>query len=98
MQDLIQFYDAHYLVIWAVTWLVLSALFNVLTRFKTPEQWVEFGEKHPRVQNIIRLMRALGIDPVKAIKALGAFLAGKSTSTQPDRPPILKDVKTDKEH
>lgn len=98
MQDLIQFYDAHYLVVWAVAWLLLSALFNVLTRFKTPEKWVEFGENYPRVQNVIRLMRALGIDPVKAIKSLGDFLTGKATSTQPDRPPVLKDVKTDKEN
>jgi hypothetical protein len=97
MQDLIQFYDAHQIVIWAVAWLLLSALFNVLTRFKTPEQWVEFGEKYPRVQNIIRLMRAVGIDPVKAIKAIGDALSGKASSTQPDRPPILKDVKTNKE-
>lgn len=91
MQDLMQFYDAHHVVILATLWFVLTALFNVLTRFKTPEQWVAFGEKYPRIQNIIRLMRTLGIDPVKAIIAFGAFLSGKAKATNPDRPPVLKD-------
>jgi len=96
MEDLVKFWNDNNIWITAVGWFLLTALFNVLTRFKTPEQWVEFGEKYPRVQNLIRLMRAIGIDPVKAISAIGAFLSGKSQQTQPDRPGILKDAEPGK--
>jgi hypothetical protein len=96
MEDAIRFYNEHQELVWAIVWLVLTMVFNIATRFKTPEQWVEFGEKYPRIQNLIRLMRAVGIDPVKAIRALGAFLSGKSQATKTDRPSILKDVEPGK--
>jgi len=80
MEDLIRFYNDNYTWILATLWFVLTAVFNLATRFKTPEKWVEFGETNPRSQNLIRLVRALGLDPVKAIKALGAFLSGKELS------------------
>lgn len=86
MEDLVRFYDENHVWILATLWFVLTALFNLLTRFKTPEKWVEFGENYPRVQNVIRLMRALGFDPVKAIRALGAFLSGKANQTAADKP------------
>ena len=95
MEDFVRFYDENHVWILATLWFVLTALFNVLTRFKTPEKWVEFGEKYPRIQNVIRLMRALGFDPVKAIKALGAFLSSKSQQTANDRP-VLKDAEPGK--
>lgn len=96
MEDVIRFYDENHVWILATLWFILTALFNLLTRFKTVEQWVAFGEKYPRIQNLIRLMRALGIDPVKAIKAFGAFLSGKSQQTQQDRPGILKGAEPGK--
>ena len=95
MEDLIKFYDANHVWILATLWFILTAAFNVLTRFKTPEKWVEFGEKYPRIQNIIRLMRALGIDPVKAVIAFGSFLSGKSKQTQVDRPAVIRGTSTD---
>jgi hypothetical protein len=90
MDDLIRFYNDNHVWILATMWFILTAVFNIATRFKTPEKWVEFGEKNPRGQNFIRLIRALGLDPVKAIKAFGAFLSGKAKETAGDRP-VLKD-------
>jgi len=96
MEDILQFYDNHHAAILATLWFVLTLLFNLLTRFKTPEQWVEFGGKYPRLQNIIRLIRALGIDPVKAIKALGSIIRNQSNDTHKDRPRLLQEKDGDK--
>jgi len=96
MDDLVRFYNEHQELVWAITWFALTVIFNFATRFKTPEQWVEFGERNPRAQSFIRLMRAVGIDPVKAIKALGAFISGKAQETRKDRPGVLKDAEPGK--
>jgi hypothetical protein len=63
----------------AVWWPIVSAVLNVVLRTRTPEQWVERCEKYPRFAAFTRLMRSVGVDPVKMVQALGEFTAGGKT-------------------
>lgn len=60
----------------AIAWPVFTAVFNIVFRTRTPEQWVERCEKYPRFAALTRLMRATGLDPVKMVQALGELTAG----------------------
>ena len=61
----------------ALAWPVVSAVLNVILRTRTPEEWVERCEKYPRFAAFTRLVRSVGLDPVKMVKALGELVAGK---------------------
>lgn len=61
----------------ALAWPIVSAVLNVILRTRTPEEWVERCEKYPRFAAFTRLVRSVGLDPVKMVKALGELVAGK---------------------
>lgn len=61
----------------ALAWPIVSAVLNVVLRTRTPEQWVERCEKQPRLAAFTRLVRSVGLDPVKMVQALGELVAGK---------------------
>ena len=61
----------------ALAWPIVSAVLNVILRARTPEEWVERCEKQPRLAAFTRLVRSVGLDPVKMVKALGELVAGK---------------------
>lgn len=61
----------------AIAWPIVSAVLNVVLRTRTPEEWVERCEKQPRLAAFTRLVRSIGLDPVKMVKALGELVAGK---------------------
>ena len=60
----------------AIAWPIVSAALNVILRTRTPEEWVERCEKQPRLAAFTRLVRSIGLDPVKMVKALGELVAG----------------------
>ena len=60
----------------ALAWPIVSAVLNVILRTRTPEEWVERCEKQPRLAAFTRLVRSIGLDPVKMVKALGELVAG----------------------
>lgn len=60
-----------------LAWPIVSAVLNVILRTRTPEEWVERCEKYPRFAAFTRLVRSVGLDPVKMVKALGELVAGK---------------------
>ncbi len=63
--------------LWVVfLWPALSALLNIVLRARTPEQWAVVCEEHPRFAACIRLLRALGVDPAKAIRSVQELVAG----------------------
>ena len=63
--------------LWAVfIWPALSGLLNIILRTRTPEEWVERCERHPRLAAFTRLLRATGLDPVKMVQSIGEFAAG----------------------
>ena len=64
---------------WTVfLWPALSALLNIVLRARTAEQWAFMCEDMPRLAAGIRLLRALGVDPAKAIRAVQELVAGGS--------------------
>ena len=60
----------------AIAWPIVSAVLNVILRTRTPEEWVERCEKQPRLAAFTRLVRSVGLDPVKMVKAIGELVAG----------------------
>ena len=60
----------------ALAWPIVSAVLNVILRTRTPEQWIERCEKQPRLAAFTRLVRSVGLDPVKMVKAIGELVAG----------------------
>ena len=61
----------------ALWWPVVSAVVNVILRTRTPEQWVERCERYPRFAAFTRLMRSVGVDPVKMVQSIGELTEGK---------------------
>jgi hypothetical protein len=59
-------------------WPIVSALLVIVLRSRTPEAWVALGETSPRLQGVIRLLRAVGLDPAKALSALGQIVTGRA--------------------
>ena len=62
---------------WVVfVWPVVSAALNVILRTRTPEEWVERCERSPRLAALTRLVRSVGLDPVKMVQSLGELVEG----------------------
>lgn len=61
-----------------LAWGLASAIFNIVVRFKTPEEWIAFGERYPASAAVIRVIRAAGIDPRKVIIAIGQALEARA--------------------
>jgi len=61
----------------AIAWPIVSAVLNVILRTRTPEEWVERCDRYPRFAALTRLVRSVGLDPVKMVKAIGELVAGK---------------------
>lgn len=57
-------------------WPALSALLNIVLRARTAEQWAFMCSEMPRLAASLRLLRALGVDPAKAIRAAQELVAG----------------------
>ena len=62
---------------WGVAVWILSAVLVLLLRKRTPEEWVALGERSPRWQGVIRLLRGVGLDPVKVLSAIIQIITGK---------------------
>jgi len=63
--------------LWVVfIWPAVSALLNIVLRARTAEQWAVVCEEQPRLAAFIRLLRALGVDPAKAIRSVQELVAG----------------------
>lgn len=52
-----------------VGWPLISAVLNLALRKKTAEQWEAWALAKPGLAFLLELMRALGVDPKKAMKA-----------------------------
>jgi hypothetical protein len=66
-----------------LAWMVLSAILNKMFRKKSPEAWVEYSKKNPRMAAVIRLCSSLGIDLSKALLAFKRFVDGKASQPKP---------------
>src|SRR4029077_11966531 len=61
----------------ALAWLLLSPALLALLRTRTPAQWVALGERLPRAQGAIKLLRAAGVDPAAAVAGAQQLLTGQ---------------------
>lgn len=59
------------------TLFALTALANFLARYETPEAWEKAKVEHPRLAAVMSFLRAVGVDPVKAVRALTSFIRGR---------------------
>jgi hypothetical protein len=66
-----------------LAWMVLSAVLNILFRKKSPEAWIEYGKKNPRMAALIRLCSSMGIDLHKALLAFKRMVDGKANVPKP---------------
>ena len=81
MKDFVHWFGVH----WEIAWPILSAVLVTLMRSKTPEEWVALGERNPRWHGAINLVRALGVDPVKASRAVGQIVTGRLAASASPR-------------
>lgn len=65
-------------------WPALTAVVLLGLRSRTPAEWVELGEKLPRLQGLIKFLRGAGLDPVKAIEGLVQIVNGKAPLDEKD--------------
>lgn len=68
---------------------VASALVNTLLSLRSPERLVASLEAHPRGAALVALLRAVGIDPPAAIRALQALLTAKAAAAFAGAPASL---------
>ena len=59
-------------------WPILSGIINVATRYQSVEEWVKFAESKPRLAHLVKLIRGLGLDPIKVTQALIGFISGRA--------------------
>lgn len=76
---------AHAAVDWvathpAETWLVVSLVINLALRARTPEQWVALAERRPALAACLEVVRALGVDPARALRAVQLFANARAGS------------------
>lgn len=73
LNTIVTWTEAH----WGVAVWILSAVLVLALRKRTPEEWVALGERSPRWQGVIRLLRGVGLDPVKVLSAIIQIVTGK---------------------
>ena len=59
-------------------WFVVTAVINYLMRTRTAEQWEALAEQNPRYAAVARLLRAVGVDPVKLIESAVDIVRGEA--------------------
>lgn len=67
-----------------VVWIVGSAVLNLLFSFKTPDEWIVWGEKYPVPAFGIKALRILGTDPAGFLKHV-AEVVGKKAEEEKEK-------------
>jgi hypothetical protein len=67
-----------HLVVWTFFGLLNLAI-TIALRFHPLVQWVDIAQRRPRLAAAVRLMKALGIDPVAALQALADFVRNEAS-------------------
>lgn len=65
MQQFLDFAESHPVLFSALVWPLLTAMVTALFKPRTPE---EYAALPPKLAAFLRLIAALGLDPVKAVK------------------------------
>ena len=78
MDYAMELWDKYNVLILALAWPIISGFLNVALRKKTEEEWIAYAETNPRAHAILKLIRAVGFDPVKAVKSFQQLAQGKA--------------------
>lgn len=65
MQQFLDFAESHPALFAALVWPLLTAIVTAMFKPRTPE---EYAALPPKLAAFLRLIAALGLDPVKAVK------------------------------
>lgn len=65
MKEFLDFAESHPVLFSALVWPLITAIVTALFKPRTPE---EYAALPPRLAAFLRLIAALGLDPVKAVK------------------------------
>jgi len=75
MNDFLSFLDKHgYFLTASIVWPVFSGIINYFFHKKSPEAWVAWSEKNPKLSVVNKILRAAGFDPVKFLEAMKQFI------------------------
>jgi len=85
MEKILAFIANHPELSAAFLWPLVSSIFTAILKRKTPEAYNKLANKYPtwffsRLAALIQLIGALGLDPIKATKALKKVVSGKTES------------------
>ena len=61
-----------------LVWFVLTGAVNYMMRTKTADEWEALAEQSPRYAAFARMLRAIGLDPVKLIQAGADLIRGQA--------------------
>jgi hypothetical protein len=59
-------------------WFIITAIVNVLMRTKTAAQWDALARKNSRYAALARMLRAVGVDPVKFLQGAIDIVRGEA--------------------
>ena len=76
----------------AILWPTISCGLNLVLRKKTAEEWVALAEHSPRVAGILKLIRAVGFDPVKGAAAVKMIIGAQAKANEDKLPAPVKAV------
>lgn len=82
MNNIIAFYAAHHAEVHevlALVFLLVNGLITIMLRLAPLTSWVAIAEKNPRIAAIVRLLGAVGIQPVQILQSLIDLLRGTAS-------------------
>jgi hypothetical protein len=85
MSSVLAFVEAHPDLVSVVLWPLITALVTALFKPRSPE---EYEAMPPRVAAGLKLLAALGVDPVKAVEAVKQLVSGKAEKVEPEKPDL----------
>lgn len=68
---------ARFLAFLSVAWPFVSALLVLAFRTRTPAEWIALGERSPRIQGAIKMLRGAGLDPPKVLEGAVQVFTGR---------------------
>ena len=91
LEKLLQYKAMAAVLMATVGWPIISAILNILLRKKTSEEWEAWAEKKPGLALLVELLRALGVDPTKAMTVAQRYANRKAAASKaapvPSEPP-----------
>ena len=60
-----------------LAWPIVSAILVLAFRTRTPAEWIALGERSPRVQGAIKMLRGAGLDPPKVLEGAVQVFTGR---------------------